>query len=142
MPNRKDYPSNFYASSKPVFRLNKPVKVNNTPVLQDTKSLSDGDVVFETDTTITYISIGYDYGYYSDEKIAEVSLKTYTKGDKENPNYDKELAAYNRKLAAHNKQLEEWDRYKKKWDEESALEKEANERQIYETLKAKFEGKE
>ena len=124
-------PAWFSHWQRPTLYEKKPSELDIFEVRFESKDVSEYDVIFENDSEIWRLGIGYD---------TEIYLEKYKKKTSVNKQYKKQLAAYQKRKAEIEKQASEWDQVHKLWLENQELDAINEQKKLYLALKKKFEG--
>jgi hypothetical protein len=119
-----------------------PKEVINNEILKEEKILNDGEIIAETDTEVTRVSLELDYAgcyYESDSPSISGKISTYIKSEIPNPKYDKQLAQYKKAKEKYKADLKKYKADLKIYEEQMKEQLERSQREQYLKLKKKFE---
>ncbi len=125
-------PAWFCHWRKPTLYKQEPSKLDVLEVRFESREVSEYDVIFENDSEIWRLDVGYDNQVY---------LEKYKKKTSVNKQYKKQLVAYEKEKAEFEKQAVQWDEVNKLYHENQKIQAENEQQKLYLALKKKFEKK-
>lgn len=134
------FPVDFYPNTGKPYPPRVPSATVTKYPIKKTLNLGIGDVLYMADLDgIDSIEIN-DISDSCDNTVSEVELKLFCKDEEvPNPNYEKEIADYKKKISTYRHSLKEWNKLNKLYKSQEKKRHEDREKEMYETLKKKFE---